>query len=90
MQEVIAFVGYDPYPEPSSLAEELVSFRRLRGLRVRDAASLADVDPATWSSWERNEHQITPRYLDRIRTLLGDVPDSGGCLSPRRARIAPP
>jgi transcriptional regulator with XRE-family HTH domain len=73
---VLEFLGYDPFPEPSTFAEKLVSFRRLNGLRVRDAASLAEVDPASWSSWERGEHQITARYLDLILALLSDSSDS--------------
>jgi transcriptional regulator with XRE-family HTH domain len=73
---VLEFLGYDPFPAPSTFAEKLVSFRRLKGLRVKDAASLAEVDPASWSSWERNEHQITTRYLDRILALLSDFSDS--------------
>lgn len=69
-QTVIEFIGYHPFPRPRTFAEELVSFRRLKGLRVRDAAILAKVNPASWSSWERDEHRITVRCRDRIHTLL--------------------
>ena len=67
---VIDFIGCDPFPEPLTLAEKLVSFRRVRGLRVKDAAALAGVDPASWSSWEREEHQITETCRERIHALL--------------------
>ena len=67
---VIEFIGYDPFPKPATFSEQLVSFRRKRGLRVRDAAALAGVDPASWSSWERGEHKIKEDYRNRIRALL--------------------
>lgn len=69
-KQVIAFLGYDPFPEPDTFAERLIAFRRVKGLRVKDAARLANVDPASWSSWERKEHQITHTYSERIQILL--------------------
>ena len=69
-KRVIEFLGYDPFPLPQNLAEQLVSFRRTRGLRVKDAAALAKVDPASWSSWERTEHSITGACRHRIELLL--------------------
>jgi transcriptional regulator with XRE-family HTH domain len=69
-RRVIEFLGYDPFPIPGTFSEKLVSFRRLKGLRVKDAALLAKVDPASWSSWEREEHKITGAYRERILTIL--------------------
>ena len=70
---VIEFLGYDPFPEPKTFAERLVAFRRHSGFRVRDAAALANVDPASWSSWERNEHKITGAYRARILPILKEA-----------------
>ena len=50
---VIEFLGYDPFPEPSTLSGQMIAFRRRNGLRVKDAAAMAGVDPCSWSSWER-------------------------------------
>ena len=69
-KQVIEFIGYNPFPKPNTFSEQLVSFRRGRGLRVKDAAALAGVDPASWSSWEREEHEITGAYRNRIQALL--------------------
>ncbi len=75
--KVIEFLGYDPFPEPKTLAERMVAYRRKNGLRVKDAARIAGVDPCSWTSWEREEHRITSRYRDILEGLL-----SGKCSSP--------
>jgi len=72
-EKIIRFLGYDPFPAPSTFAERLVSFRRARGLRVKDAARLAGVDPCSWTSWENEEHAITRRYQKKIQATLADV-----------------
>ena len=50
--KVCRFLGYDPFPKPETLSERMLKFRKLRGLRVRDAAALAKIDPSSWSAWE--------------------------------------
>jgi len=69
-KRVIEFLGYDPFPEPETFSEKLIAFRRHLGLRVKDAAALASVDPCSWSSWERVEHEITGIYRARIHELF--------------------
>jgi transcriptional regulator with XRE-family HTH domain len=66
----IEFIGYDPLPTGPSLAERMLAFRRRRGLRTKDAAKLAGVDPSSWSSWERTEHKITLALLKKLEALL--------------------
>jgi len=73
---VIKFLGYDPFPEPETFSEKLIAYRRRYGLRVKDAAVLAKVDPASWSSWERSEHKITVANCARILSILkGTIPE---------------
>ena len=84
---VIDFLGYDPFPKPETFSEHLVSFRRLKGLRVKDAATLVKVDPATWSSWERSEHKITGAYRARITSLLL-IPADTSCAASDYAQSA--
>lgn len=69
---LIDFLGYDPFPQPETFAEELIVFRRRNGLRVKDAAKMAKVDPCSWSSWERDEHRITKSYRARILALIAE------------------
>ena len=72
-EKVIRFLGYNPFPTPSTFAERLASFRRVQGLRVKDAARLAGVDPCSWTSWENGEHAITRRYEEKINAFLTNV-----------------
>src|SRR5690606_25635812 len=74
-QKAIQFIGYDPFPKPNTLAERMISFRRLNGLRVKDAAAIASVDPCSWSSWEREEHTITTACRCKIDQLIGGESD---------------
>jgi DNA-binding XRE family transcriptional regulator len=46
-KKIVAFLGYDPREEPQSLAERLLAYRWVHGLRSKDAALRATVDPAT-------------------------------------------
>ena len=71
--KLIEFVGYDPFPQPTTFAEELLSFRRIRGLRMEDAAQLAGVDPCSWSSWERGEREITSSYFKKLVQLIRGI-----------------
>lgn len=67
---MIGFLGYDPFPEPETFAERLLAFRRRHGLRVKDAAALAEIDPYSWTSWERDEHKITGARERKIEAMM--------------------
>ena len=69
-ERIIEFLGYDPFPMALTFAERLVSFRRVKGLRVKDAAALAGVDPSSWSSWERSEHEITVQARVKVENVI--------------------
>jgi transcriptional regulator with XRE-family HTH domain len=51
---IFQFLGYDPYPAPSTLAERIAAKRRELGLPIKQAAKLAGVDEGTFSRWETN------------------------------------
>ena len=67
---VLAFLGYDPFPEPQTLAERLQAIRRGRGWKVRTAAKSIGVDEDTWRLWEagrtpsRKHGAVISRVLD--------------------------
>jgi transcriptional regulator with XRE-family HTH domain len=50
---IIAFLGYDPFPEPRTLSEQLAALRRKRGWSIKQAAHHLGVDPGTWGRWEK-------------------------------------
>jgi transcriptional regulator with XRE-family HTH domain len=49
---ILAFLGFDPYPEPRTTAECLKAVRRRRGWSQRGLAKSLHVDPATVQKWE--------------------------------------
>lgn len=73
---IIEYLRYNPIFSQQTFPEELISFRRLRGLRVKDATALAGVDPCSWTSWENGEHQITKPCREKIDRLLRQGADA--------------
>ena len=72
MPRVIAFLGYSPDPEPTTLPERLVIKRRTLGLTRKAAAQLLGVDEGTLARWERGEWKPTGRRQALVsRFLLG-------------------
>ena len=47
MPKIIEFLGYDPEPQPETLARRLAHARRRLGLTQEDLAEKLDVDPGT-------------------------------------------
>jgi len=70
MPAIIRFLGYDPSPEPKSLAGRLLAKRRAMGWSIREAARQLGVDEGTWGGWERGPIAPSRRYLPRIEKLL--------------------
>ena len=52
---ISAFHGYDPFPAPRTVAEQIATKRRRLGLSFREAADLLGVDEGTVSRWESGE-----------------------------------
>jgi hypothetical protein len=68
---IIRFLGYEPWPEPRTLAEALIAERRRRGLAICAAAAAMGVDEGTWGRWEKGEWKPTSRTLPMIDAFLG-------------------
>lgn len=68
---IIDFLGYEPWPEPRTLAEALLAERRRRGLSLADAASLMGVDEGTWRRWEIGAWKPMGRTTAALGELLG-------------------
>jgi DNA-binding XRE family transcriptional regulator len=67
---IIAFLGRDPNPEPTTLGERLLTYRRHHGLsRITLATALA-VDEGTLWRWEIDQRKpVSERHIDAIRRL---------------------
>jgi hypothetical protein len=68
MPAIIRFLGYDPTPEPRTLADRMRSYRKRLGLSITEAALRAGVDESSWGSWER----IGLIPWERYRTLVDE------------------
>ena len=68
---IIRFLGYEPWPEPRSLAETLLAERRRRGLSIAAAATAAGVDEGTWRHWERGDWKVTRHTRPVLDQFLG-------------------
>src|SRR6202042_62719 len=65
---IFSFLGYDPFPVPATLGEQLASKRRELGLSIKKAAERLGVDEGTFSRWERGhgEPRISGSAIQRF------------------------
>ncbi len=68
---VIRFLGYDPYPAPTTLTERMQAKRRHMGWSIQDAAQALGVDAGTWGAWEAGVVKPWPRYQALLDRFLG-------------------
>jgi predicted transcriptional regulator len=70
MPAIIDFLGYNPIPSATGIAEELVRQRTTLGLTQKEAAVVIGADPSTLAKWERGEREPVGKYLDRVQQFL--------------------
>jgi Mg chelatase-like protein len=68
--KVIAFLGYEPWPEPVTLGEKLCAERKRRGLSCKRAAEVLGIDEGTWTAWEHRTRAPTTFSLSVIDKFL--------------------
>jgi transcriptional regulator with XRE-family HTH domain len=71
MPAILTFLGYDPFPAPTSVGERLLQARRKRGWSIREAASHLGVDSMAWCDWEHGELILFRKHRTTVATLLG-------------------
>lgn len=64
---LIKFLGYEPWPEPVTLAEKLKAERLRRGLAIKQAAIVIEVDECTLWWWESG------RWMPRLITTKAKI-----------------
>jgi DNA-binding XRE family transcriptional regulator len=73
--KIIEFLGYIPLRMTSnSLAEQILTYRRLQGLTQKKLAHLLWIDPATIGHWERGEHWPQKKLLNKLISLFTSYP----------------
>jgi transcriptional regulator with XRE-family HTH domain len=70
--KMIRFLGYDPRPKPTSLAERLTNAREGLGLSVEAMAKHLGADPGTLRGWESGQRVPRGRHLVRVGRILGE------------------
>lgn len=68
---VLRFLGNDPFPEPETVSQHLLSKRRAMGWTIREAAQTIGVDPGTWGRWERGNPILYRKHRVLMAQLLG-------------------
>jgi DNA-binding transcriptional regulator YiaG len=81
MPAIIAFLGYNPLPAASTLAEQLIRQRMSLGLSQKGVAKQMGVDQGTLARWERREREPAGAFLARVTRFLQD----GAVAGARRA-----
>jgi len=71
MPALVRFLGYDPFPQPTSLPERLLAKRRGMGWSIRKAAGQLGVDPGAWSDWEQGGLILYRTHRKLVARLLG-------------------
>ena len=68
---ILAFLGYDPFPVPTALAERLRAKRRSLGLSIHSLAARLGVDPGRFADWEREGLVLYKKHRTMLANLLG-------------------
>ena len=71
MPAILSFLGYDPFPEPTTVAAKLLKKRLQQGWSIRKAALHLGVDPSTWHNWEADELILFREHRTKVAKLLG-------------------
>ena len=67
---IIAFLGFDPSPAPSTIGEQLLAYRRRHGLSRKALAADLAVDEATLWRWETDLRAPSDEvHLKALETL---------------------
>lgn len=71
MPAILHFLGYDPFPPPTTLGGRLLQARRKHGWSTSEAARQLGVDRTTWQDWERGELILFRKHRINVATPLG-------------------
>lgn len=67
---IVRFLGVEPWPEPTTLADKLRAERRRRGITITQAAAVLGVDPNTFWWWEQDRAPHLVAHRERIAAFL--------------------
>lgn len=67
--KILAFLGYDPHPEPETLADEIAAVQRREGWTKEELASELSVEPSTVWMWTTGSPPRRKRSREALRRL---------------------
>jgi transcriptional regulator with XRE-family HTH domain len=70
LKRIIQFLGYDPIPTGTTIADLLRAKRRALGMGQRELATHLGADPSTIMLWEQGGTILPHRYRQLIASLL--------------------
>lgn len=71
--QIIDFLGFEPWPDPTTPAQKLQAARRRQGLSITQAAGILAVDPSTCWWWEHGRRPRRQEHKDRIAAFVGEA-----------------
>jgi len=74
LPRIISFLGYDPYPKPTTLGEQIAAKRRLLGLSRKRMAKQLGIDQATLTRWESSYSTPDGLGLRNLARFLNTTP----------------
>jgi len=67
---ILELLGFDPNPEPTTIGEKLIAYRRANGISRKELAGQLGADEATLWRWETDQRiPESERHIDAIRRL---------------------
>lgn len=69
---VVEFLGKDPRPVPTTLAERVHRRRIGLGMTIELLASELGIDPGTLAAWERGCRRPVGKFLAKVSGFLGE------------------
>ena len=66
---IVQFLGYSPLPQGKSLGEQIMAYRKLRGMSRERLARELRIDPTTLWRWESGRADPSPQLRHRLPEL---------------------
>jgi len=67
---ILSFLEYDPFPEPKTLGERIVAWRRWHGLSRKQLAKQLGIDETALAKREKDEASSTDKKAVELTDLL--------------------
>lgn len=64
------FLGYDPFPQPRTISEHMLAYRRKCGWSIKRAAKELGIDEGTWGEWESGQIILFRKHREMMAHLL--------------------